>query len=125
METSDVDRLCEYRALGTLAGMTSAGVAFGAYFMAEIFKVTEQTSLLEINLLGGFFVIGIFTSSLGAGGFVGWLVGEYIIYQIRTSNDATATKRMVWLIVGGLGLTIIALLAAILWGLLMVSFASG
>lgn len=76
MEPSDIDRLREYRALGTLGGMTSAGVVFAAYFMEEIFKVTQQTRLFELNLLGGVLVFGIFASALGAGGFVGRLMGE-------------------------------------------------
>ena len=48
MEPSDIDRLREYRALGTLGGMTSAGVVFAAYFMEEIFKVTQQTRFLSL-----------------------------------------------------------------------------
>lgn len=114
MSTPDVDRLCEYRALGALAGITSAGVAFGAYFMGEIFKVTQQTGLFGINIVGGFLVLGIFASSIGAGGLVGRLIGEHIIYPIRTGNDTTAKKRMVGLIVVGLAVTVVPFLAAFL-----------
>ena len=124
MKPSDIDRLREYRALGTLAGMTSAGVAFGAYFMQEIFKVTNQTTLFELNLLGGVLVLGIFASALGGGGYIGRLVGEYIVYPIRAGNDAAATKRMTWLMVGGAAVTGLAFLAAILWGYLMMLLAS-
>ena len=115
MGTSDGDRLSECRALGSLAGMTSAGVAFGAYFMGEIFKVTSQIKLFELNVVGGLLVLGIFAFGLGAGGFIGRWVGERVIYPIRTGNNGTATKTMSWLMIGGVAVTVVVVLVAFLW----------
>ena len=101
MERPNGNRLRECRALGKLAGMTTAGVAVGVYFMGEIFKVTAQTNLWELNIVAGFLVLGIFAFGVGGGGLIGRLVGQHIIYPIRTGNDASATRMMVWLMIGG------------------------
>ena len=66
--------------------------------MGEIFKVMQQTRFFERNVVGGILLLGIFAAALG-GSFIGRWVGEHIIYPVGTRNDATATKRMVLLMV--------------------------
>ena len=112
MNESEIDRLRECRALGTLAGMTSAGVAFGAYFMGEIFDVTQQIPLFEIGIFGGALVIGMFLTFLGAGGLLGRWVGEKIIFPVRVGDDRTATRTMVILV--GAGILLVIALSGIL-----------
>ena len=115
MEASDADRRGECRALGAVAGI-AAGVAFWAYFMEQIFKVTQKSQLFEIEIIGGALVLSILAFALGAGGFVGRLIGQYIIFPIRTGNDAGATKVMIWLMVGGLVAPAFVFLLAVLLG---------
>lgn len=124
MGASDVDRLRECRAFGTLAGMATAGILFWGQILAEIFRVAwqiQQTQLrpFELNLLGGFLTLGILTFALGAGGVAGRWVGEHVIYPVRTGDNAAAMKVLTRLMIGGVGVAVIAAVAAALTGALL------
>ena len=126
MGASDVDRLRECRAFGTLAGITTAGIAFWGHFLAEIFRVTLQITSpqiegfpLEYNLVRGLLVLGVFVFALGAGGVAGRWAGEHIVYPVRTGNNATAMKMLTRLMIGGAGVAVLAAVAAALTGVLL------
>ncbi len=104
METRDldVDRLHKCRALGALAGMTSAGVGFGAYFMSQLFKVTEGVDWLVVDLVAGSLVVGMLGFFLGGSGLFGRWVGEHVVYPLRTGNNRAGTRWMYALMLGGL-----------------------
>ena len=100
----DVDRLHECRALGALAGMTSAGVGFGAYFMNQLFKATEGVEFFVVDLIAGCLVVGMLGFFLGGSGLVGRWIGEHVVYPLRTGNNRAGTKWMYGLMLGGLAL---------------------
>ena len=115
MGASDVDRLRECRAFGTLAGITTAGIAFWGYFVGEIYRVAllmQQTQLrpFEFYLVNGFLVLGIFAFALGAGG----VAGRHVIYPVRTGSNATATSTMTYLMIGGVVVAGLVVAAAFL-----------
>ena len=123
MGASDVDRLRECRAFGTLAGMMSASVPFWSHFVAyslgEFFRATQQSRLtefsFEFSLVRLFLILGIFAFALGVGGVAGRWAGEHIVYPVRTGNDATATKTLTRLMIGGVGVTVLAVVVVVLW----------
>ena len=134
MGASDVDRLRECRAFGTLAGMATAGIAFWGQFSLEIFRVTWQMTYatwqmsppeydllasLEYSLVRGFLVLGVFTFALGAGGVAGRWAGEHIIYPVRTGDNATAMKMLTRLMIVGAAVAVLAAAAAALIGALL------
>ena len=102
MASQNPDLLRECRAHGTLAGMASGGVAFGAYFMAQIFDITRQHDLFSLDIVGGFLVVSIFATAFGGGGLFGRWMGEKVIYPVRVGNDRSATKVMWGLAVAGI-----------------------
>lgn len=107
MDDTNRDRLRECRALGTTAGMASGGVAFAAYFMGQIFEVTQSTPIMEVNLLGGALVLSILAAALGGSGLFGRWVGQHIIYSVRVGNDSAATVWLVSLVAGGLAIPLV------------------
>ena len=121
-----MDRLRECRAFGTLAGITTASIAFWGHFLAEIFRVTLQITSpqiegfpLEYNLVRGLLVLGVFVFALGAGGVAGRWAGEHIVYPVRTGNNATAMKTLTRLMIGGAGVAVLAAVVAALTGVLL------
>ena len=127
MGASDVDRLRECRAFGTLAGIATAGIAFWGQFSVEIFRVTWQMTSpehnlltsLEYSLVRGFLVLGVFAFALGAGGVAGRWAGEHIIYPVRTGNNAAAMKVLTRLMIVGAGVAVLAAAAAALTGAML------
>ena len=122
-----MDRLRECRAFGTLAGIATAGIAFWGHFLAQIYRVAlEITSPqiagfpVEYNLVRVFLVLGVFAFALGAGGVAGRWAGEYIIYPVRTGNNATAMKMLTRLMIGGVAVAVLAVVAAVLWQVSMI-----
>ena len=115
MDDTNRDRLRECRALGTLAGMTSGGVAFGAYFMGQIFEVTQSTPLMEVNILGGTLILAILAAALGGSGLFGRWVGQHIIYPVRVGDDGAATKMLVCLVVAGIAIPLVIIVGLALF----------
>ena len=111
------DRLRECRALGTLAGMASGGVAFGAYFMAQLFDITKQSNLFVLDLIAGILVVSIFVAAFGGGGLFGRWAGEHIVYPVRVGNERPATRNMWLLVLAGLGVVGVFLTIAFLLSL--------
>ena len=93
--------------------------------MEEIFKSTETVRLFGLNIIGGVLILGILACAIAAGGIVGRSVGEYIIYPIRTGNDATAIRTMRWLIVAGMAVTFVVTLVVVVWQIVLVALARG
>ncbi len=104
MDGIEVDRLRECKALGTLAGMTSGGVAFAAYFMGEIFDVSREVALPEFDIIAGALVIGMLFTFLGLAGWLGREIGQRIIYPIRVGDDRAGTKGIILLVFGGVAI---------------------
>ena len=136
MRASDVDRLRECRAFGTLAGMATAGIAFWGQFSVEIFRVIWQMTSatwqmrspeydlltsLEYSLVRGFLVLGVFAFALGASGVAGRWAGEHIIYPVRTGDNATVMKMLTRLMIVGAVVAVLAAAAAALMGALLSS----
>ena len=115
MNENEMKELRESRALGALAGMTTVGVTVGAFFMREILEITQKIPLWELNFIGGALAVGMVMAAMGGGGLFGRWIGQWVIYPIRTGDDRTATRTMMFLVI--VGLVLVTLIYGVISGI--------